>query len=208
MNRIVQRNGAAPPWVELQTGMYLVSFDFPRGSKDRRFEELDSSLQSFRASLQASWTRRAIRMLSLSLPPTALATLAPSDISSLRDSEWEARECAYHDAAIEEVNSLVRRYNGVAPYPVRRPYHDRKGELDRVYKESVDGILKGLEERARDIASGKIMMGGGYGEEDGGRSAAKGIAWQVTSSAGSQSRWGVWKMVRGWFASPEPDRRS
>ena len=32
MNRIVQRNGAAPPWVELQTGMYLVSFDFPRGS--------------------------------------------------------------------------------------------------------------------------------------------------------------------------------
>ncbi|CDO69584.1 hypothetical protein BN946_scf184759.g24 [Trametes cinnabarina] len=48
-----------------------------------------------------------------------------------------------------ELNSLVRKYNGMAPYAVRRPYYTRSVELERVYKEAAPDILAGLEERAK-----------------------------------------------------------
>ncbi|KAI3484826.1 hypothetical protein L1887_51880 [Cichorium endivia] len=47
MNRIVKRQGAAPPWVELNT-------------------ELDAQLQSWRARCADSWVRRASRMITTS----------------------------------------------------------------------------------------------------------------------------------------------
>jgi len=42
MNRIVQRNGATPPWVEIQI-------------------ELETAVDSFREALRQSWMRRTIR---------------------------------------------------------------------------------------------------------------------------------------------------
>lgn len=177
------------------------------------FPELESTIASFRGTLQASWTRRAIRMLSLSRTPSALAALTLSDITSIRDTEWEARERAYHDTAIEEVNSLVRRYNGVAPYPVRKPYHDRKTELDRAYQESAEGIMKGLEERIQSMISRRTSMGGGnFGEGDeldGGTSdrgrGGNGLSPEVTTGL---SGWGIWAVVRALFKRPEPCERS
>lgn len=172
------------------------------------FPELESAIASFRNTLQASWTRRAIRMLSLSRPPSALAALTLLDITSIRDTEWEARERAYHDTAIEEVNSLVRRYNGVAPYPVRKPYHDRKTELDRAYQESAEGIMKGLEERIQSMISRRTSMGGGnFGEADeldGGR-GGNGLSPEVTTGL---SGWEIWEVVRALFKRPEPHERS
>jgi len=148
-------------------------------------------------------------MLSLSRPPSALAALVLSDIASIRDTEWEARERAYHDTAIEELNSLVRRYNGVAPYPVRKPYHDRKTELDRVYQESAEAIMKGLEERIQSMASGSVLIGGGNfggGEDDlaGGR-GGNGLSPEVIAG---RSSWGFWDIVRRLFRNPEPGTRS
>ncbi|KAG6378585.1 hypothetical protein JVT61DRAFT_12851 [Boletus reticuloceps] len=40
-----------------------------------------------------------------------LASLSSSTVTSLRDREWEERERSYHDTAIAELNSLVRKYN-------------------------------------------------------------------------------------------------
>ncbi|KAG1806524.1 uncharacterized protein HD556DRAFT_1224609 [Suillus plorans] len=128
MNRIVQRNGAAPPWVEVQI-------------------ELETAVNSFRDVLRQSWTRRAIRTLTMLQPATMLPSLSLGSVTSLRDREWEERECSYHDTAIAELNSLVRKYNALAPYSVRRPYYSREAELAKAYQDCGDGILREISER-------------------------------------------------------------
>ncbi len=73
--------------------------------------------------MRQSWTRRAIRMLTISRPASLLPRLTVDDLTAWRDTEWEARERAYHETALEEINGLVRKYNGLAPYVVRRAYY-------------------------------------------------------------------------------------
>ncbi|KAG2757554.1 hypothetical protein P692DRAFT_20712154 [Suillus brevipes Sb2] len=132
MNRIVQKNGAAPPWVEVQI-------------------ELESAVNSFRDVLRQSWTRRAIRTLTMLQPAAMLPSLSLGSVTSLRDSEWEERERAYHDIAVAELNSLVRKYNALAPYSVRRPYYSREAELAKAYQDCGDDILRGISKRRREI---------------------------------------------------------
>ncbi|EJD36917.1 hypothetical protein AURDEDRAFT_108354 [Auricularia subglabra TFB-10046 SS5] len=129
MNRIVQRQGAAPPWVEIQ-------------------QELESAISSFRDVLQASWVRTAIRLLSVNRAQHELAAVPREEIAALRDAAWEARERPFHDAALDDVNRLVRKHNGVAPVPVRKGYHTRDVELARCYRVSVDAIAEELARRA------------------------------------------------------------
>ncbi|KAJ7208017.1 hypothetical protein GGX14DRAFT_634857 [Mycena pura] len=124
MNRIVRRNGAAPPWVELQG-------------------ELDHTLHTFRRLLLDGWTRHAVRALTTNgISPAAHA-------SSFRDPKWAAREAAYHAAALAEVNDRVRRYNALAPYAVRRPLYTLEAELAGAYERAVEGIARGLADRAK-----------------------------------------------------------
>jgi DnaJ family protein C protein 28 len=125
LNRIVQRQGAAPPWVEVQC-------------------ELDAAVVAFRATLWRSWVRRAVRMLTLTRSQLPLA-----DVRALRDVEWETREKSYHDSALAEVNSLVRKYNALAPYAVRRVYYVREVELAKIYQESGEEILQEIKGRLR-----------------------------------------------------------
>jgi DnaJ family protein C protein 28 len=133
MNRIVRRQGAAPPWVEIQG-------------------ELQAALDTFRSVLKQSWVRRAVRMLTLSRQPPRELSLA--DARALRDREWEARERAYHESALAEVNTLVRKYNALAPYAVRKVYYVRDVELDRAYEEGAEDIVRELAGRVRGSQAG------------------------------------------------------
>ncbi|KAG2155082.1 uncharacterized protein EDB93DRAFT_1248037 [Suillus bovinus] len=128
MNRIVQRNGAAPPWVEVQI-------------------ELETAVNSFRDVLRQSWTRRTIRTLTMLQPAAMLPSLSLGSVTSLRDREWEERERSYHDTAVAELNSLVRKYNALAPYSVRRPYYSREAELAKAYQDCGYDIMRGISER-------------------------------------------------------------
>lgn len=130
MNRIVQRNGAAPPWVEVQG-------------------ELDAAIYSFREILRQSWIRQAVRNLTTNNPPALLHTFTLQDIKVFRDPEWEQRERSYHEVVLKEVNSLVRKYNGVAPYAVRRPFYVRDVEMERVLEACAEDISRELAERAK-----------------------------------------------------------
>ncbi|CAG8767673.1 4204_t:CDS:2, partial [Acaulospora colombiana] len=65
-------------------------------------------------------------------------------LSLMRDREWEEKEKSYHEHAIAELNTLVRRYNGIAPYAVRRGLHTREVELARCYETSGERILSEL----------------------------------------------------------------
>jgi hypothetical protein len=112
--------------------------------------ELENAIAAFREIIRQSWIRRAIRLLTLSQHITAGSKLSLADIASLRDKEWEERERTYHDVAIEDVNSLVRKHNGMAPYAVRRPYHIRSVEIEKMYEDCAEDILKGLAERMKE----------------------------------------------------------
>lgn len=138
MNRIVQRQGAVPPWVEIQG-------------------ELEAAIAAFRSVLKQSWVRRAVRMLTLSRGP--LRELSPADIRALRDGEWEAREKAYHEPALAELNALVRKYNALAPYAVRRAYYIRDVELGRAYEEGAEDIMRELDRRLRGSGAGDVRIG-------------------------------------------------
>ena len=107
--------------------------------------ELEATVNAFRETLRRSWTRRAIRTLTMSQP----VSLSSSTVTSLRDREWEERERYYHDAAIAELNSLVRKYNTVAPCAVRRAYYARDTELARAYHDCGEEILRGVDERGQ-----------------------------------------------------------
>ncbi|KAK0491555.1 hypothetical protein IW261DRAFT_1438315 [Armillaria novae-zelandiae] len=135
MNRIVQRNGAAPPWVELQG-------------------ELDTAVQSFRELLRQSWIRQTLRNLTTNHPAQFLAQFNLNDVKRHRDPDWEMRERTYHDTAVEGVNALVRKYNGLAPYSVRRPYYNRSVEIGMLYEDCAGEIMKQLAERVESVQGG------------------------------------------------------
>lgn len=88
-------------------------------------------------------------MLTLSQPASLLPNISLADITPLRDAEWENRERSFHDQALEEVNGLVRKYNGLAPYAVRRAYYSRAAVLDKIYREAAQDILQGLADRVK-----------------------------------------------------------
>ncbi|KAI0371625.1 hypothetical protein BV20DRAFT_941826 [Pilatotrama ljubarskyi] len=158
MNRIVQRQGAAPPWVEVQG-------------------ELETAVTSFREVVKQSWTRRAIRMITASNPVELLPRFTLDEVIAMRDPEWEARERSYHDTALEELNSLVRKYNGLAPYAVRRPYYMRNAELERVYREAAEDILAGLQERAKGIRPRRPAYAMTDDEDGGGPAGGSAMDW-------------------------------
>lgn len=112
--------------------------------------ELESSVNAFRETLRQSWTRRVVRMLTVSRPAAMLPTQSLAAVRAMRDGEWEDRERAYHDSAIAELNSLVRKYNAMAPYAVRRPYYTRDLELDKAYEVCGEDILRAIEEKCNE----------------------------------------------------------
>jgi len=172
MNRIVQRQGAAPPWVEVQG-------------------ELESAVAAFRGVVKQSWARRAIRMLTASQPLALLPQLTLDDVTSMRDTEWEEREKSYHDRAIDEINALVRKYNGLAPYAVRRPYYMLGPELERVYRDAGEDILRGLAERMQDApARGR----GGLRSHDEGRTS-------TAPAVDSLARLRLRDLLRDWLGA-------
>lgn len=126
MNRIVKRQEAAPPFVELQ-------------------KELRIELDGFRARLRGSWIRRATRILCLQ-PITPSVILG---VPEFRDSEWEAREAAYHNRSIEDMNLLVRKYNIVAPQTIRMSLLSLDSELRSCFKDCQATITAELERRVQ-----------------------------------------------------------
>lgn len=133
-------------------------------------------------------------MLTTNQPAALLPSLTLTDIISLRDVEWEAREQAFHDQALEEVNALVRKYNGLAPYAVRRAYYLRRTELDRTYRDSAEAILQGLAER---VGAQGMRMGAGIGEDD---SEGEGRTTEGTAG-GTATSLSLRDMLRDWWAA-------
>jgi aarF domain-containing kinase len=95
----VKRQGALPPWIELQNN-------------------LDTSLEAFRSTLLSTYSTHVVRSV---ISTTSLDPLPPLHTIPVRDELWEAREHKFHQENVRQINDLVRRMNAVAPSIVRRP---------------------------------------------------------------------------------------
>lgn len=122
--------------------------------------ELESSIHTFRQILRQSWIRRAIRLLRSTTP---LDSITLSQIKGLRDNQWFRRERIYHEMALAEVNAMVRKYNTLAPYAVRKPYYMLEVEIERLFEECTEEIFSearnlkapgGVEEQVEEVAYG------------------------------------------------------
>lgn len=171
MNRIMKRQGARPPWIELQN-------------------ELESAMATFRNNLLDSHVRAIVRSLITSSyhDQESLAKLTPAELSNLRDSAWENRERSYHEELVKNLNNLIRKMNAQAPQVVRRGLVVLPKELESVRREAGPIIYSELEKRRDpDWEKKRDGKGGGYKQED-------------NSGSGSGAFEGAWNLPKGNIA--------
>lgn len=159
LNRMVQRQGAAPPWVELN-------------------KEMTAEEQALRQRILTSWITRALYRLESAndwrrMEPIRVAwapSAQGSDIpqytlgattdaqqrlaewaAAFRDGTWVKEQSAYHTEAVHQLNQIIRRYNHIAPSTARRLLYTKtqflQDTLDRAYPlllEAASARLRGL----------------------------------------------------------------
>ena len=135
--------------------------------------ELETAAHTFREILRQAWIRRAVRGLTIENPPSILSKFTLETIKAHRDPDWVNKEKGYHETAVAELNSLVRKYNAVAPYAVRRPYYILEVEIGRAYDEATSDIMQMIAKRAQEVdstlrsGSGGTSQGTGHGSAGG-----------------------------------------
>lgn len=118
LNRILQRHGAAPAWIEKQAA-------------------LETAVHGFRGRLRRDWTRHAARCVA--------SAGGGVEAADFRDADWEALERPYLALAVEELNLQTRAYNLLAPVAAQKPYFSLERELQRCFRECAVGIAGGIE---------------------------------------------------------------
>lgn len=112
------------------------------------YEELETAVETFRQALSDAYVRQKLCVLALEYPdPILLSRLTIEDIKNHKDVEWIEREKSYHDAAVKELNNLVRKYNTFAPYSVRRSLYNREVEVGKLAEGCAEKVFKKLKER-------------------------------------------------------------
>ncbi|KAG7110606.1 hypothetical protein HYQ44_010996 [Verticillium longisporum] len=148
MDRMIQRQGIVPPWIEKQ-------------------QEVVREVAAFRARLRGDWARHAARMIAASggdvtaqaaraegfaaaeerfnprrrkdedavaIEGAAPVALSAEDVGPIfRDPAWEAAERSYLTLSVETLNSLTRSYNLMAPELAKKPYYSLERELKACY---------------------------------------------------------------------------
>jgi len=121
-------------------------------------------------------------------------------IKALRDPQWVEKERSYHEVAIAELNSLVRKYNGLAPYVVRRPYYySREVEIGRMYEASAEDVIRELQERLCDpVLIGRLTGARGAVRISPGAATLVDVA-PMDHDGHPSTLWRLWDLVRRWF---------
>lgn len=148
MNRLIQRQGASPPWVELNHSVDVETNEWRDRIIDnwvRRASRMILSSSHLRRGLEglkvdAAASFSSVKEDSLSEGQKRLITL----VDQYRDAEWVAREKEYHEASLKEVNNVIRKYNVVAPQSVRKGLLTRERELQRTYEDSRIRLIRRL----------------------------------------------------------------
>lgn len=104
--------------------------------------------------------------LSEPLPPAACPpanqqfTPRKASVAPFRDPSWENTERAYLSAAVENLNSIARSYNLMAPPIARKPYYYLDRELRSCFADVAPQVAAAIRERALAPQIKGIEMGG------------------------------------------------
>lgn len=71
-----------------------------------------------------------------------------SNVSPFRDPQWEETERSYHNLAIQNLNSLTRSYNLMAPDLAKKPYFSLERELRSCFADVAPEVANAIRERA------------------------------------------------------------
>lgn len=216
MNRMIQRQDIAPPWIEKQ-------------------QELSKAARVFRERLRNDWKRHAARMIAshggsleqqmkraqdhaaaeqlhnprqmaveqIAVPSNStdhpvMAKLrerapvigeelriaeehVPRDAPlppPFRDADWERAEAGYMKLSIDNLNSIARSYNLMAPDLAKKPYFSLQRELAACYADVAPLLAEEIKQRAvgrSTTATTRIATsgGGGFMGQLAGRDAVK-----------------------------------
>lgn len=69
-------------------------------------------------------------------------------VPPFRDPQWEETERSYHKLAIQNLNSLTRSYNLMAPDLAKKPYFSLERELRSCYADVAPEVAHAIRERA------------------------------------------------------------
>ncbi|KAK5997346.1 hypothetical protein PT974_02702 [Cladobotryum mycophilum] len=162
MNRIIQRQEIVPPWIEKQ-------------------QELAKAVNAFRVRLRTDWKRHVSRMIASKGGTleeqmaraeehavaervhnaqrgdedgnSTGATTETASVAPFRDPVWEKAEHAYMNLSVENLNSITRSYNLMAPELAKKPYFSLQRELASCYADVAPFVAKEIKERAARPAS-------------------------------------------------------
>jgi DnaJ family protein C protein 28 len=148
MNRLIQKQGASPPWVELNSQVESETNDWRTRTIDnwvRRASRMILSSSHLRRGLEpirldTAATISSLEGMSLSAGQKKLITL----VEQYRDAEWVAKEASYHEVSLKEVNNVIRKYNVVAPSSVRKGLLTRERELQRAFEDGRIRLIRQL----------------------------------------------------------------
>lgn len=208
MNRIVKRQGAAPPWVGLNM-------------------ELETELASWRDRLVDAWVRRASRMITTS--STLSAGLKPLEgevgeggkeglkdgerallntARRYRDEEWEQRERSFHQHELKRLNELIRRHNHLAPFTARKGLMVLDVELGSMYDRAVPRLVQEISSILRQkLDPGSGGTKDGWDEhlkrerEGGGGGVPTYDMWGREVTSRQQKREGEKGSLHGWWGN-------
>lgn len=151
---------------------------------------MDFAIASLRQVLRQAWSRRVFLLVTTETSPPPLDHLTVDYITALRDPEWEEQERSYHETALSEVNSLVRKYNAMAPYIARRALYTRHVELERLYKGGAREIHEQLVAKLSGKGNEAAFGSGCKGDDDDDYANPHGA---------SLPSLGIWAMVKALF---------
>jgi hypothetical protein len=169
MNRIIQKQDIVPPWIEKQQDLAKAARLFRERLRNgwkrhvvRAIANTGGGLeeQCRRAEEYASGEARLAKIEEIARKTekgeetdATDGDAASGSTAVFRDVAWERTELQYHKLAIENLNSITRSYNLMAPELAKKPYFVLEREMKSCFRESAPLIAQEIREQAKMPAS-------------------------------------------------------
>ncbi|KAL7892658.1 hypothetical protein HDV63DRAFT_238634 [Trichoderma sp. SZMC 28014] len=167
LNRIIQRQEIVPPWIEKQQELAKTAHTLRSRLRTDWLRHVSRMIASKGGSLEEQMARAEDYAAAERLhnPKKGAGGTAASkseknsaqgndelDLRPLprpfRDPEWEKAEHAYLNLSIEQLNSITRSYNLMAPELAKKPYYSLQRELDACFADVAPLVSKEIKDRA------------------------------------------------------------
>lgn len=135
LNKMIQRQGAAPPWIEKQA-------------------KVNDMAENMRIRLLESWKSRAIKIFAerhenKTSDVYEKLRIAKETVHELKHSsegeKWLVENKEYHSELIRDINSSIRGYNLQAPGSARKGYLELERELESMFEKAAEPIIVAYE---------------------------------------------------------------